>query len=197
MNRVRFIRYAIVAGGVLAALWMAGLLSFVGSVKALQEPTLRAGLPATDAIVVLTGGRERLGVGLELLKSGQGKKLLISGVHPGLTLDHLPVSKDLYDCCIALGHEAGSTFGNAEETRTWMKEEGYRSLRLVTANYHMPRSLLIFHTALPDTVIIPHPIQPDSVKLEGWWKHSGTASLLVTEYNKFLWAALRLRVFGL
>jgi uncharacterized SAM-binding protein YcdF (DUF218 family) len=75
-----------------------------------------------------------------------------------------------------------------------MAMEGYRSLRLVTANYHIPRSLLLFHAAMPDTEIIPHPVTPDSVKLYEWWKHPGTIMLLATEYNKFLVANLRLRL---
>jgi uncharacterized SAM-binding protein YcdF (DUF218 family) len=92
-----------------------------------------------------------------------------------------------------LGHAAESTLGNAEETQTWMSIENYHSLRLVTANYHMPRSLLIFHSSMPDAFIIPHPIAPESVKLQAWWRRPGTASLLVTEYNKYLIAVLRLK----
>ena len=55
----------------------------------------------------------------------------------------------------------------------------------------MPRSLLIFRNAMPDIIIIPYPVTPDSVKLDDWWMHAGTASLLVTEYDKYLWANLR------
>jgi uncharacterized SAM-binding protein YcdF (DUF218 family) len=191
----RFQRYLIVLAGLLAALWFIGLCLFVEHIEALPEPPVNADLAASDAIVVLTGGSERFVTGLELLNSGKGKKLFISGVHPGLTLDHLlksqPVAEKLRACCIILGHAAESTMGNAEETQTWMAIENYHSLRLVTANYHMPRSLLIFHAVLPDIAIIPHPVAPDSVKLENWWRHPGTASLLVTEYNKYLFALLR------
>ena len=191
MNIPSISRYVIVLGGFFAALWLIGLLRFVDRVQGLHEPTDNQ-TTTTDAIVVLTGGSERLTAGLELLKSGKGKKLLVSGVHPGLTLDRLPVSKELYNCCITIGHEADNTRGNAEETLNWMREENFQSLRLVTANYHMPRSLLIFRAAMPDIQIIEHPVQPDSVILDHWWSHSGTASLLVTEYNKLLWASVRM-----
>lgn len=197
-TNARFYRYLIAALGLIAILWFGGLFLFVTIVESLGEPPITHGLEPTDAIVVLTGGSERVTTGLELLNSGSGKKLFISGVHPGLTLDHLlgnqPVAKNLRECCIILGHAAESTLGNAEETQTWMSIENYHSLRLVTANYHMPRSLLIFHAAMPEIDIVPHPITPDSVKLKGWWKRPGTASLLVTEYNKYLVAMLRLQL---
>ena len=100
--------------------------------------------------------------------------------------------------CVAaalfLAIRPGSTIGNADETQLWMTAENYRSLRLVTANYHMPRSLLLFHKAMPDIVIIPHPVTPDSVKLYEWWQHPGTIDLLATEYSKYLFVQFRLRL---
>ena len=67
-----------------------------------------------------------------------------------------------------------------------MRDNGFRSLRLVTANYHMPRSLLQFRHALPDATIIAHPVFPDHVKQDSWWQWPGTARLIIGEYNKFL-----------
>ncbi len=177
-----------IIGAALAGLWLYGFLGFVDDVVSLREPS--APLGSADAIVVLTGGSERVATGVELLKSGVGKKLFISGVHKNLTLDGLfrPLSipQDIRNCCIVLGHQAGSTAGNAEETRVWLKDEGYASVRLVTANYHMPRSLLLFRAAMPDVIIEPYPVTPDNVKLDEWWLHPGTVELLATEYGKYL-----------
>lgn len=188
-------RTFIVIFGCIAAMWIIGLVLFVTHIRGLDEPPPVSGLSTTDAIVVLTGGSERIGAGLDLLRAGKGKKLFISGVHPGLSLDHLlanqQIDKTLRDCCIILGHEAESTLGNAEETFTWMGLENYHSLRLVTANYHMPRSLMVFHAMMPEVEIIPHPVIPDKVMLQDWWMRSGTASLLITEYSKYLWANIR------
>ena len=165
-------------------------MGFVGGVVSLREPDTSTPLEAADAIVVLTGGSERVATGVELLKSGQGKKLFISGVHKNLTLEGLfrPLSipQELRACCVVLGHLAGSTSGNAEETRAWLKSENYASMRLVTANYHMPRSLLLFRAAMPDVKIVPYPVTPDNVKLDEWWRHPGTVELLATEYSKYL-----------
>jgi uncharacterized SAM-binding protein YcdF (DUF218 family) len=191
---MRLIRCLVLFAGVACVAWLWGLVWFVQSVAATgTEP---ADAAPTDVIVVLTGGSERVNAGVELLAAHKGAKLFISGVHPGSTLDELlvnqPVPKDLRSCCIALGHAAETTFGNAWETRAWMESGNYHSLRLVTANYHMPRSLAIFHAVMPEFDIVPHPVTPDSVKLDEWWRRPGTATLLVTEFDKYLIARFRL-----
>jgi uncharacterized SAM-binding protein YcdF (DUF218 family) len=148
----------------------------------------------TDAIVVLTGGSGRLNTGLELLVRDQAAKLFISGVSQSVDLDNLLcLSRHTInlDCCVALGYAADDTRGNAIETAAWMQNEGYHSLRLVTANYHMVRSLFEFRQAMPMAEIIPHPVVPDSVHLSEWWHWPGTAGLIVLEYNKYLLAQLR------
>jgi uncharacterized SAM-binding protein YcdF (DUF218 family) len=90
-----------------------------------------------------------------------------------------------------LGHEADDTFGNAQETALWIRGQGFHSLRLVTAWYHMRRSLLEFDRAMPDIDIVAHPVFPDQVKQERWWAWRGTAVLLVNEYVKYLGALAR------
>lgn len=191
---LRVLRTFILGCGLLALLWLGGLVIFAESLHDLDANVMDADPQPVDAIVVLTGGSERLRTGLELLKQGKAKKLFISGVHPGLSLDNilgnLEIDPALRECCIILGHAAGSTEGNAEETQNWLALENYHSIRLVTANYHMARSLLLFHSLIPDITIVPHPISPETVKLDDWWSHAGTASLLVTEYNKYLFARL-------
>jgi uncharacterized SAM-binding protein YcdF (DUF218 family) len=72
-----------------------------------------------------------------------------------------------------------------------MREQGLRSLRLVTAAYHMPRSLLEFRRVLPNAEIVPHPVFPEPVKQRGWWPWPGSASLIVSEYSKYLVARAR------
>ena len=93
-------------------------------------------------------------------------------------------------CCIVVGHEAENTEENAQETARWMRRQGYHSLRLVTAWYHMPRSLLEFERAMPEIEIIPHPVFPERVKQQRWWGWRGTAALLIGEYGKYLAAML-------
>ena len=169
--------------------WLAGLLRFA------TPPMADTRAQATDAIVVLTGGSLRLQSGIDLLREGKGRKLFVSGVNQQVDLDDLlGVSAHAPDwalCCIVLGHEADDTFGNAQETAQWIRRQGFRSLRLVTAWYHMPRSLLEFDRAMPEIDIVAHPVFPDQVKQERWWAWRGTAMLLVNEYVKYLGALAR------
>ena len=171
---------------VLILTWVIGLLWFTTLLP--QEVADRTS--ETDAIVVLTGGSDRLEEGLELLEAGRAEKLFVSGVYRGVEVRHLldafRQSQAGLECCIALGYEADNTSGNAAETATWLKQEGYASLRLVTAAYHMPRSLLEFRRMMPDVEIIPHPVFPKNFRQNDWWRWPGSASLLMSEYNKYL-----------
>ncbi|MGH6933656.1 MAG: YdcF family protein [Dongiaceae bacterium] len=179
------------------AVWLAGLVYFAASIPG----RVRDRETATDAIVVLTGGSERLQTGLALLANGIASRLFVSGVHEEVELGALLASIDLAPeqmpsaaliaCCIVLGHDAGNTAGNALETSAWMAKEKLRSLRLVTADYHMPRSLLEFRRVMPDIEIVPHPVFPAEVKRDQWWLWPGTASLMVSEYHKHLAALAR------
>ena len=190
-------RWLLLLAGCGLAAWLAGLFAFASDIPRSDEAPVRV----TDAIVVLTGGSLRLEQGLALLAQGMGKKLFVSGVHRGVDVQQLlrlsRQSPQALDCCIVLGYSADHTEGNATETAAWMRSEGYTSLRLVTANYHMPRSLVEFRTAMPTMKITPHPVLPESVKLDGWWRWPGTASLIAGEYNKYLIAVLRHRVVAL
>lgn len=191
-RRLRKKRYAIPFVVLLAAAaWGLGFLLFVHTVSIAPAPISAK----TQAIIVLTGGSLRLEAGLSLLSEGWGKKLFVSGVHRGVDVaELLRVSRQSpgrLDCCIALGYAADNTRGNARETASWMKREGYSSMILVTANYHMPRSLLEFRTAMPRAAIAPHSVSPSNVKLKAWWNWPGTAALLAGEYSKFLLAWAR------
>lgn len=171
---------------ILFAAWTGGLFWFASLVNRGPEDTGTT----TDAIVVLTGGTERVAAAVDLLKQGKAEKLLISGVNEKVdwillaeTIDELP--EELGDK-ITLGHVACNTRENALESKAWLDRNGFQSLRLVTASYHMPRSLSEFKDVMPDAVIIPHPVFPQTVKHNEWWKWPGTFALITSEYMKFL-----------
>lgn len=173
------------------AAWLAGLAWFVVASLGLHDELERR----TDAIVVLTGGKQRLETGIALLAAGKGEKLFISGVNPQVNRDALlralgPIARQ-EACCIALGRQADNTFENALETASWMRDEGYTSLRLVTSWYHIRRSLLEFARAMPHAAIVPHPVFASRLDLEGWWGPHGALALVVAEYDKYLWAWVR------
>jgi hypothetical protein len=69
------------------ALFMAGLQHFI---LTLPKPAPFA--TSTDGIVVITGGQQRLADGFNLLQSGAGKALLVSGVGKGSAKPFLPMN---------------------------------------------------------------------------------------------------------
>ncbi len=166
--------------------WLGGLIWFAGQLPRDQSRDGRT----SDAIVVLTGGSGRLQQGLDLLAADRAKKLFVSGVYRGVEVQELldlsRTEPAEVACCIVLGYEADSTRGNAIETAEWLQEQAYDSIRLVTASYHMPRSLLEFRRLMPGITILPHPVFPSHYKQDDWWLWPGSARLLVSEYNKYL-----------
>jgi uncharacterized SAM-binding protein YcdF (DUF218 family) len=150
-----------------------------------------------DGIVVLTGGTSRVTDGLELLASGHGKRLLISGVNPGTTT--ADIAREVADynryftCCVDLDYSAQNTLGNAVGTRRWALDRDFHSLIIVTSAYHMPRALAEIAHQLPNVTLIPFPVVSDRLRIEPWWSNSTTTKLVVSEYLKFLFAHVRMR----
>ncbi|MBF0168971.1 MAG: YdcF family protein [Alphaproteobacteria bacterium] len=176
--------------------WGVGLIGFASALpRGVEDATTQTG-----AIVVLTGGSERLAAGLDLLEKGMAGKLFVSGVYRGVEVRELVQlsrhAPEALECCIALGYSADNTIGNAQETAAWMAQEGFDSLRLVTGNYHMPRALAEFRAVLPKALIIPNPVFPEHVKAEAWWYSPGTFALIASEYTKYLLAQLRIMLEG-
>jgi uncharacterized SAM-binding protein YcdF (DUF218 family) len=185
------LRLAVVASAVVFVAWFLGLGWFLyQGLNAGGDPTA-----PTDAIVVLTGGRFRLESGIDLLEAHRARKLFISGVNQHVdraallrVLGPLPESAT---CCIVLGHDAADTYGNARETAEWMRREGYRSLRLVTSWYHIPRSRLEFERAMPDISVVLHPVFPLRSDGEDWRERAEIVPLVIREYGKYLAALAR------
>ena len=153
-------------------IWLCGYFIFLSYVL-LSKPQTNNN--KADAIIVLTGGNQRIESGLELFARGDSDHLMITGVHPNATKFDIVKrwsrrSPALPDCCVTLGYKATTTVENALETRDFLKAHGYDSIKLVTADYHMPRAHIEFSHALPDVQIITHPIvQPDTTPKQKWF----------------------------
>lgn len=190
---LRFIKRILITLIGFGFLWGVGLIAFT-----LAVPTAHfERAESVDAIVVLTGGPDRINYGLTLLAQHKGERLFISGVNELATVQEVlrqattNVPEEMKPR-VAIGRAANSTIGNAEETAGWIATNRVRSLRLVTANYHMPRSMVEFRAVLPRTVVIyPDPVFPDAFSTLGWWREDKTRTLVLSEYHKTLAALLR------
>ncbi|GAB1717192.1 MAG: protein of unknown function DUF218 [Nitrobacter sp.] len=193
-RRVRLLAAAVAAAGIAFAATAVGFIGFLSQLRGVEtKPASNA-----DGIVVLTGGSSRISDAVELLARGYGKRLLISGVHPTNGISDisrsLPDSQQLLTCCVDLDRSAVNTRSNASETRRWVNERGFRSLIVVTSNYHMPRALVELSYAMPDVTLIPFVVVGDKWREEPWWTSGATVRLLLSEYAKYLVAEARVRL---
>lgn len=172
-----------------AVAWVGGLVWFAETMPH-AAPAVAASQARTDAIVVLTGGADRIAEGARLLAQGHAQWLFISGVNPGVKKAELlrvtGITEPALENNIVIGQFADTTRENAAETAAWMKSRGFRSLRLVTANYHMRRSLLEFRRLMPEAEIVAHPVFPAPVTPGPWWQDIRALSIVAGEYNKYL-----------
>ena len=164
------------AGAFLLLLYALGFIMFAFT---LGKPA-SANAPATDAAVVLTGGAGRFEHAMDVLRAGKAKRLLVSGVDPAVTKPDLarrsPANQQLLACCVDLGSESVDTRSNAEETGRWMASHHYRSLRLITSDWHMRRARYEFDRVLGHK----YKLVPDAVRTEP------SFLTLFGEYNKYL-----------
>ena len=158
---------------VIALAWGLGFAAFM---LLLAPP---AGDVVTDAVVVPTGGPGRIDRGLALVEAGKAKRMLVSGVAPGVRkadVARIYGHAATVACCVDLGAEAVDTRSNAEETARWVKDHGFASVRLVTSDWHMARARMELGAALDPKVRIVR----DGVRAEQ------RLGLLINEYNKLL-----------
>jgi uncharacterized SAM-binding protein YcdF (DUF218 family) len=180
----------------LAAAWFFGFLLFIAAIPG----TVADRQTKTDVVVVLTGGGERLGEGFDLLSHGLAPRLYISGVAEGVTLDDLTKKiaeaggnlpdETILKCCVTLDR-AQNTLGNAIISSQWISEQHIQSIRLVTANYHMNRSLLEFRRAKSGITVVPNPVFPPEMRDSLWFLKPRILIILGNEYHKYLVAGLR------
>jgi uncharacterized SAM-binding protein YcdF (DUF218 family) len=83
--------------------------------------------------------------------------------------------------------EVTSTRDEAQEVRNLIEKKGYKSIILVTSQYHSRRAFLIVRDAVRDKAqIISVPSTYDSYNPEGWWKREKDWKRVILEYQKLL-----------
>lgn len=155
-------------------------------------------LARADGIVVLTGGASRITDAIELLESGRGQRLLITGVHPTTRPREIsrgvPQHDRIFACCVDLDRSALNTLGNALQARQWAMRHSFRSLIVVTSAYHMPRAMAELAHQLPDVSLVPFPVVTEKLRADHWWTSAATTKLLILEYLKYIVAVVRMQI---
>ena len=172
----------------LVLLWAGGLIFFITKINKDIPPTT----DQVDAIIVLTGGQNRINTGLAFFTENISGQLFITGVHPDTKLEDIKekwTGKRLPACCITLGHEATTTAQNAQETEKWLAGKNYSTIILITSHYHMPRALVEFSTIIPLSQITPYAVRQPNFSL----LNQAHARLILSEYHKttFRWLQIK------
>ena len=154
-------------------------LGFVLFAVTLGKPAA-ADAHRADAAVVLTGGPGRIEHAVKVLRAGQVKRVLVSGADPLVTKKDLARrlggDRDLLDCCVDLGSESVDTRSNAEEADRWLAKHRFKSVRLITSDWHMRRARYEFEKMLGDR----YQMTTDAVRSEPGF------ITLFGEYNKYV-----------
>ncbi|WP_425547929.1 YdcF family protein [Bartonella acomydis] len=171
-------------------LFCIGFVIFSEKTERLQPPNP---LPKADAIIVLTGGENRIETGLNLLQKKLGSRLLISGVNTTTNLKsfmHSPhITPQLFTCCVDLGHKATNTKENAEESASWIKKHHYKTVYIVTHDYHMWRSMRELKYLMPNIHFIAYPVKKSSN--ESMIQQINQIRILAFQYIKTLQVYIR------
>lgn len=154
-------------------------LGFVVFAFTLGKPAA-ADAPPTDAAVVLTGGQGRIEHAIDVLRHHGAKRLLVSGTDPSVTkadIARLMAGSDkLLACCVDLGSESVDTRSNAEETGRWLEQHHFKSVRLITSDWHMRRARYEFGKVVGSK----YRVVTDAVRSEP------SFLTLFGEYNKYV-----------
>lgn len=158
----------------LLTVWLFGLVWFAVTLPG------RSASGKTDGIVVLTGAPGRFARGVEILQAGRAKRMLVSGVDRSVSRGQFIIAQNappnLVKCCIDLGRESIDTVSNAEETARWVRKNNYKSIRLITTDWHVRRATFELRRVLGSDV---------DIVAEGVRSQPGFGTLF-KEYHKYL-----------
>ena len=166
---------------ILILIWLIGYGAFVLNILSKTHDTYQN----PDAIIVLTGGNNRIATGLQLFSEKKAPKLFITGVNASVSdtdINALWTGDTPLPCCIEMGREATTTRENAIETKDWIEKNNIKSIILVTSDYHTDRALQEFRALIPHIAIHKHPVKEQKYSL----KHLNFWKLTFSEYNKLI-----------
>lgn len=185
----KYIVFFFIALGGIVLCWLGGFVWFGHKINNFGANESEK----TDAIVVLTGGRNRIAEAVRLLNDGVAEHLFVSGVQKGVEIADIAASLDVEIAepeKVELGYNATNTIENATEIKEWIEKNNLTSVRLITSNYHIPRSMAELDAHHLPLKIIFTPVYSEQVAVY-WWQSWGTFKFIFSEYNKYLVVVIR------
>ena len=137
-------------------------------------------------IVVLTGNAGRLTVGLKLMENDIKSRMLITGVAKAVKYSDIIKNKYLSKDRIDLGYDAKNTLGNALEVSVWLNKHNINDIILITDNWHMQRTLLLFKALMPNREIYPYAIKSIHFSLKDYVRFNNKTFFIYKEHIKYI-----------
>lgn len=163
-----------------------------------------------DAAVMLAGGdsaeEARLARSLKMLQEGRvdhvmlsvGRAYFLGEWLPDLILHHVydtygpDIARNVVLCEVS--NEVDSTADEAIALRGCLAAHGWRSVIVVTSNYHTRRARLIWKAAVANTeppfAISVQGVSDGDFEPEGWWRKRRYAKSWLLELTKLTWTCL-------
>lgn len=175
----------------ICAAWLFSFVFFLWQINSFRQVVLTK----PEAIVVLTGGSNRIEEGLDIMSKYGCQNLFISGVNRDVSrhdiLGRIQKNSNVRECDLELGYTARNTHENAQEVITWLKRRQYKNIVLVTAHYHLPRSLLEFKAMAPELEITPYAVYPNLEYKTDTDSTNKRIFLVLREFHKYLFVWIR------
>jgi uncharacterized SAM-binding protein YcdF (DUF218 family) len=189
---------------VFPALGVAGTLGWGGDLLVAPDP-----LPAhAEALVVLTGSlhgeQARREEAMRLFGEGRADRLVLSVPRVMFLGEWVPdmmrrYLERVYGTARAQGvvlcpHNADSTVEEARALRPCLEEQGWRSIIVITSNYHTRRARHIwgqaFRNVHPPVRIFVHGVSDGDFEPRGWWHNRRYAKTFLGETTRLVWTYL-------
>ena len=156
-------------------------------------------LEKSDAIAVFSGDSgSRTERAVELLKEGYADYLILSGgkVYDDVTMAELmknhAIKLGVDESKILIDDEASTTNENAEFTADIIEENNFKSVIVVTSDYHTRRSKLAMEKSLENTLIdgekVSVTVTPSKEEkfTTKWWTSGNSVLMVISEYLKLM-----------
>ena len=140
----------------------------------------------TDGLAVLTGGKGRIGLGLELFNKHNNLRLIISGVDKKVA-DKSIIPNDLKNkSSITIDKDSKSTYQNAQIINKWASKYKLQNISIITSYYHMPRSLILIQSLSPSINFYAYPVKKKTSSKISFRNNILYYFFLTEEYIKYL-----------
>ena len=149
-----------------------------------------------DVIVVLGGGEGdlRYWSGVKLMQEGYAPRLILDVLDKGETFGNRDV--DLAEAFLSRTTPGkstickvwrDSTYGEAQDLQSCLRDTGVKSVLVVTSAYHTRRALAILQQRLPQYQISIYPAPDPFFFGTRWWQNREWAKTTLSEWQRYLW----------